>query len=80
MKRILVALDGSSRSPAILRTAIDLARSRGETITLFRSIGIPADIPQDLWKVTDEPLLDLRAERLTVEDFVALTNKIMANR
>src|SRR6195952_1301495 len=31
-------------------------------------------------KMTDEPLLDLRAERLTVEDFVALTNKIVANR
>jgi 16S rRNA (adenine1518-N6/adenine1519-N6)-dimethyltransferase len=31
-------------------------------------------------KMTDEPLLDLRAERLSVADFVALTNKIMANR
>jgi 16S rRNA (adenine1518-N6/adenine1519-N6)-dimethyltransferase len=31
-------------------------------------------------KMGDEPLLDLRAERLTVADFVALTNKIMAGR
>jgi len=31
-------------------------------------------------KMTDEPLLDLRAERLDVADFVALTNKIAANR
>src|ERR1700761_3642987 len=31
-------------------------------------------------KMTDEPLLELRAERLSVEDFVALTNKISANR
>jgi len=31
-------------------------------------------------KMGDEPLLDLRAERLTVDDFVTLTNKIMANR
>lgn len=31
-------------------------------------------------KMTDEPLLDLRAERLSVEDFVELTNKITANR
>jgi 16S rRNA (adenine1518-N6/adenine1519-N6)-dimethyltransferase len=31
-------------------------------------------------KMTDEPLLDLRAERLSVADFVGLTNKIMANR
>lgn len=30
--------------------------------------------------MTDEAMLDLRAERLTVQDFVALTNKITANR
>lgn len=31
-------------------------------------------------KMTDEPLLDLRAERLSVEDFIKLTNLITANR
>jgi 16S rRNA (adenine1518-N6/adenine1519-N6)-dimethyltransferase len=31
-------------------------------------------------KMTEEPLLDLRAERLSVGDFVNLTNKIVANR
>jgi 16S rRNA (adenine1518-N6/adenine1519-N6)-dimethyltransferase len=31
-------------------------------------------------KMTDEPALDLRAERLSVADFVNLTNKITANR
>ncbi|MEO8885445.1 MAG: 16S rRNA (adenine(1518)-N(6)/adenine(1519)-N(6))-dimethyltransferase RsmA [Mucilaginibacter sp.] len=31
-------------------------------------------------KMTDEPLLDLRAERLSVEDFIRLTNLISANR
>jgi 16S rRNA (adenine1518-N6/adenine1519-N6)-dimethyltransferase len=31
-------------------------------------------------KMTDEPALDLRAERLSVNDFVNLTNKIAANR
>jgi 16S rRNA (adenine1518-N6/adenine1519-N6)-dimethyltransferase len=31
-------------------------------------------------KMTGEPLLDLRAERLSVEDFVNLTNQITANR
>ncbi|HEY4194746.1 MAG TPA: 16S rRNA (adenine(1518)-N(6)/adenine(1519)-N(6))-dimethyltransferase RsmA [Mucilaginibacter sp.] len=31
-------------------------------------------------KMTDEPMLDLRAERLSVADFVNLTNKITANR
>ncbi|MDB4900962.1 MAG: rRNA ((1518)-N(6)/adenine(1519)-N(6))-dimethyltransferase [Mucilaginibacter sp.] len=31
-------------------------------------------------KMTDEPLLDLRAERLSVDDFVKLTNKIIESR
>jgi len=31
-------------------------------------------------KMIDEPMLDLRAERLSVADFVLLTNKIAANR
>jgi len=31
-------------------------------------------------KMTEEPLLDLRAERLGVDDFVRLTNEITANR
>lgn len=31
-------------------------------------------------KMTDEPLLDLRAERLSVDDFVRLTNLITASR
>jgi 16S rRNA (adenine1518-N6/adenine1519-N6)-dimethyltransferase len=31
-------------------------------------------------KLTDEPMLDLRAERLSVEDFVNLTNKVTVSR
>jgi 16S rRNA (adenine1518-N6/adenine1519-N6)-dimethyltransferase len=31
-------------------------------------------------KMTDEPMLDLRAERLSVDDFVKLTNKIVESR
>lgn len=31
-------------------------------------------------KMTGEPMLDLRAERLSVADFVSLTNKIVENR
>ncbi|MDB4918617.1 16S rRNA (adenine(1518)-N(6)/adenine(1519)-N(6))-dimethyltransferase RsmA [Mucilaginibacter sp.] len=31
-------------------------------------------------KMTDEPMLNLRAERLSVDDFVKLTNMITANR
>lgn len=31
-------------------------------------------------KMTDDKILDLRAERLSVDDFVRLTNQITANR
>jgi len=31
-------------------------------------------------KMTDEPMLDLRAERLSVKDFVKLTNAVVASR
>jgi len=31
-------------------------------------------------KMADEPMLELRAERLSVQDFVALTNKIVQNQ
>ena len=31
-------------------------------------------------KMVDEPMLDLRAERLNIQDFVYLTNKIVENR
>lgn len=39
---------------------------------------ISAVIPKD--KITDDPLLDLRAERLSVADFVKLTNMISGQR
>jgi universal stress protein F len=60
---ILVALDGSSRAPAVLAKAIAMASAQSERLVLFRSIGVPADIPQDLWRTTDEPLLDVLGHR-----------------
>ncbi len=45
MKRILVALDSSPRSPIVLEAAIKLARATGGKLRLFRSVGIPPEIP-----------------------------------
>ncbi|HEX8789747.1 MAG TPA: universal stress protein [Polyangiaceae bacterium] len=59
MKRILVGLDGSPRSPAVLDAAVALAKTQGARIVLFRSVGLPPDVPQDFWRTTDEPLLDV---------------------
>jgi nucleotide-binding universal stress UspA family protein len=48
MDRILVALDGSPRAPAVLAAAIDLAREMGAKLRLFRAIPVQPEIPWDL--------------------------------
>jgi universal stress protein F len=60
---ILVALDASPRAPAVLAKAIVMALAQDDRLVLFRSIGVPAEIPQDLWRSTDEPLLDVLDHR-----------------
>jgi universal stress protein F len=59
MKRILVGLDGSPRAAGVLSAAITIARAQGAKLTLLRSVGLPPDVPQDFWKATEEPLLDV---------------------
>jgi nucleotide-binding universal stress UspA family protein len=60
---ILVALDGSTRASSVLARAVAVARAQGERVILFRSIGLPADVPQDLWRSTEAPLLDVLEQR-----------------
>jgi nucleotide-binding universal stress UspA family protein len=62
MKRILVGLDGSERAPAVLSTAIGVAQAQRARVVLLRSVGLPPDLPQDFWKTTDKPLLDVLKE------------------
>ncbi|HTQ43497.1 MAG TPA: universal stress protein [Polyangiaceae bacterium] len=59
MKRILVGLDGSPRAPAVLDAAVKLAKSQGARVVLMRGVGLPPDVPQDFWRTTDEPLLEV---------------------
>ncbi len=59
MKQILVGLDGSPRAAGVLAMAVKMARAQGAKITLFRSVGLPPDVPQDFWKTTEEPLPEL---------------------
>jgi len=63
MKRILVGLDGSSRAPAVLNAAVALAKNQGARVVLLRSVGLPPDVPQDFWRTTDEPLLEVLKRR-----------------
>jgi nucleotide-binding universal stress UspA family protein len=59
MKRILVGLDGSPRAPSVLATSTAIARAEGASLVLLRSVGLPPDVPQDFWKTTDKPLLEV---------------------
>jgi len=63
MKRILVGLDGSPRAPAVLDAAVKLAKSQGARVVLMRGVGLPPDVPQDFWRTTEEPLLDVLKRR-----------------
>ena len=59
MKRILVALDASPRAPAVLAAAAHLAELTNTTLVLYRAIGIPPEIPPELFRVTDRSLEDI---------------------
>jgi nucleotide-binding universal stress UspA family protein len=49
MKRILVALDGSPRAPGVLAAAARLAKASDAKLVLFRAIGIPPEIPREVF-------------------------------
>lgn len=62
MNRILVALDGSPRAKNVLDTAALLAKKLGAKLHLVRSVGIPAGMPSDAWKLSEASLLDVLRE------------------
>ena len=63
MRIILAAIDGSVRAPGVLAHAIALSRAQSARLDLVRAVGLPADVPQDFWKSTDESLLEVLEQR-----------------
>ena len=59
MKRILVALDASERAPSVLAAAARLAVLADAKLIVFRAIGVPPEMPPELFKVTDVRLEDV---------------------
>lgn len=49
MKRILVGLDASPRAKHVLAAAVDLARRSQAKIRLLRCVGLPPELPANLW-------------------------------
>jgi universal stress protein F len=58
MGNILVGLDGSPRAPAVLEVAVDLARRSGQKLVLFRSFGVPPEMPPAVWKLDEGSLIE----------------------
>jgi len=56
MDRILVALDASPRAPLVLAAAVKLAKQTGSQLVLLRAVGIPPDLPHEIFEMTDARL------------------------
>ena len=70
MKKILVCLDGSKRETDVLDAAIALAGKTGAQLKLFRSVGLPSELPSAAYAmaVDDVPkLLQRQAEDALTE-------------
>jgi universal stress protein F len=65
MKKILVGLDGSPRERDVLGAAIALARNSGARLLLFRSVGIPRELPDDAYSMALEEIPHLLERRAT---------------
>jgi len=73
MNRILVALDSSPRAPGVLAAAVDLARRTGAKLRLLRCVGLPPELPTNVWaippaQVTETFLVNAKRE---IEDAAA---------
>ena len=67
MGTILCALDGSPRAPAVLATAVDLARKLGDRLWLFRAVGLPTELPKEAFTVAPADLGGLLLEHARAE-------------
>jgi nucleotide-binding universal stress UspA family protein len=70
MDRILVGLDASPRSKEVLGAAIDLARRTGAKLRLLRAVGLPPELPANIWALPPAQLTDsfLTAAKLDIDE------------
>jgi nucleotide-binding universal stress UspA family protein len=72
MKRILVAIDGSSRAPYVLQTAATIAKQAGAKLIVLRAVGILPELPAEV--LLDSPdhvaQIALKLTRTAVETAV----------
>ncbi len=74
MKRILVAIDSSPRAPGVLAAALRMAELSDAKLVVFRAIGVPPEMPPELFKVTDVRLEDVLRNNAHTELEMLLKN------
>jgi universal stress protein F len=70
MKKLLVCLDGSAKQTDVLNAAVTLARVFGAKLVLFRSVGVPSELPAAVYSMNvDEvpALLERQAQSALTE-------------
>lgn len=75
MNRLLVCLDASPRAPHVLEAAVDLARRTGAKLSLFRAVGLPADLSAHVVGVSPGTLLE-RLEQEAREGLADYARKV----
>jgi nucleotide-binding universal stress UspA family protein len=70
---ILAGVDGSVRSGGVLAAAATMARAHRGKIALVRAVALPPDVPQDFFRASDLPLVNVleRAARQYLEQSVS---------
>ncbi len=58
MKRILTCLDDSPRAPKVLAAAVDLAERTGAKLVLFRAVGLPPELGDDIHELSPNALVE----------------------
>ena len=79
MKRILVAIDASSRAPTVLAAAARLAELANAKLVVYRAIGVPPEMPRELFLMTDLRLEDVLLHNAHT-DLARLTSGISPER
>lgn len=67
MKKILVAVDGSERQGAVIEAGVALAQRTGAKLVLFRSVGIPKEIPPSALMLSPDEVARVLEEKVKAE-------------
>lgn len=74
MKKILVALDGSTREKSVLDAGVKMATGLGASLLLLRVIGLQTDVPLDLVRVSPAEF-EIELQKRAKDAITALATK-----